>query len=176
MTLSMHSASVPVIKHILGALDAILDKAAAHAGKEGLTEAALLEARLAPDMYPLSRQVQIATDMAKGCVARLAGRDIPSYPDVEKSFAELKARIARTLDFVASVPAEEFDGSDAREVVLKIGGQDKRWTGETYLMHFALPNFFFHATTAYDILRKEGLPLGKPDFLGGPEGARIFRG
>jgi hypothetical protein len=151
---------------MLTALSAVLDKAAEHAQANGIAEAELVEARLAPDMFPLSRQVQIATDHAKGATARLSGRDIPKYEDTERTIDELKARIAKTLDFVSSVEAAEIEGSEDRQVTLTIGGKPRTFGGQRYLLHFALPNFYFHVTTAYDILRHKGVPLGKRDFMG----------
>lgn len=166
MPLSMHQAAVPGFTRMLNALSSILDKAAAHAGSSGADPATLLQARLAPDMFPLVRQVQIATDHAKGATARLAGREAPKFEDTEATFDELKARIAKTIDFVGSVPASEIDGSEDRQITLTIGGNPMTFAGRVYLLHFALPNFYFHMTTAYDILRHEGVPLGKRDFMG----------
>ena len=117
-------------------------------------------------MLPFTSQVQIATDHAKGAAARLAGREVPKYPDTEQTFDELKARIARTLDFIGSVPAAEIDGSEEREITLTIGGNPRTFKGQPYLLHFALPNFFFHVTTAYDLLRHNGVPIGKRDLIG----------
>jgi hypothetical protein len=126
----------------------------------------LLNWRLAPDMFPLTRQVQIASDIAKGGAARLAGREVPSYADDEASFAELKARIEKTIKFIESIPAKEIDGSEDRDIALKVGGQEMRFKGAAYLVHFVLPNVYFHATTTYAILRRCGLEIGKRDFLG----------
>jgi hypothetical protein len=163
----MFQASVPIFLRQLNALSAILDKAAGHARETGIDPSELINARLAPDMFPLSRQVQIATDHAKGAAARLSRREVPKYDDTESTFDQLKARIAKTIDFVKSVPAAEFEGAESRGVTLTIGGQPRSFSGEHYLVHFALPNFFFHVTTAYDILRHKGVPLGKRDFIGG---------
>ena len=162
----MYQASVPVFLQMLTALSAILDKAAEHARTSGIDPAELVNARLAPDMFPLARQVQIATDHAKGAAARLSGREIPKFEDTEASFEELKARIAKTLDFVSSVEVGEIDSSGDSEITLNIGGQPRTFTGQRYLLHSALPNFFFHVTTAYDILRAKGVPLGKRDYMG----------
>jgi len=167
MPISMYQASVPVFQRTLNALSAILDKAVAHALQERIDAATLLTARLAPDMLPFTSQVQIATDHAKGAAARLAGREVPKYPDTEQTFDELKARIAKTLDFIGSVPAAEIDGSEEREIALTIGGNPRTFKGQPYLLHFALPNFYFHVTTAYDLLRHKGVPIGKRDFIGG---------
>ena len=167
MPISMYQASVPVFQRTLNALSAILDKAVAHALQERIDAATLLTARLAPDMLPFTSQVQIATDHAKGVAARLAGREVPKYPDTEKTFDELKTRIAKTLDFIGSVPAAEIDGSEEREIALTIGGNPRTFKGQPYLLHFALPNFYFHVTTAYDLLRHNGVRIGKRDFIGG---------
>lgn len=167
MSLSMYQASIPVFVRMFGNLSAILDKAAAYAEAKKIDPAVLLNARLAPDMHPLIRQVQIASDSAKGCAARLAGVDIPSYADTESSFAELQARIQKTLDFLKGFSAAQIDGSEGREVVLKFPGAELKFSGQDYLLHFVLPNFYFHLTTAYAILRHNGLAIGKMDYLGG---------
>lgn len=170
MTLSMFEASVPAFQRTLKALDAVLDKALANAEERKIDPAVLTSARLAPDMYPLMRQVQMATDHAKGCSARLAGLPVPSFADTETTFPELKARIAKTLDFVGSVRADQIDGSEERPVSLKAGPRELSFKGQDYLVFFALPNFYFHVTTAYDILRHNGVPVGKLDFLGAAQG------
>jgi hypothetical protein len=167
MSLSMHQASVPVIVRALNNLSAILQKGAAHAEAKKFDPSVLLNSRLAPDMFPLVRQVQIATDNAKGCAARLAGVEIPKYEDTEATFDDLQARIRKTLDFVQSVSAAQFEGSDTREVVLKVRGNDVTFKGVDYLQSFALPNIYFHSVTAYAILRHNGVEVGKMDFLGG---------
>lgn len=167
MTLSMYQASVPVLVRQLRALSDLLAKGEQHAREAGVDPRALLEARLAPDMFPLPRQVQIATDMAKGGVARLAGRDVPAYADEESNFAELRARIEKTIAFIESVPADTIDGSEDRDITLVIAGNEMPFKGQPYLLHFVLPNVFFHATAAYALLRHKGVPLGKRDFLGG---------
>ena len=167
-TVSMYQASAPRFANLHRNLSAILDKAQAHAEAKKLDAAALTQARLFPDMFPLVRQVQIACDTAKGSVARLAGVDIPKHEDTEQTFAELKARIAKTVDFVESVSAAKIDGSEGKEVVLKLRGQDVSFTGLQYLMGFAYPNFYFHVTTAYNILRHNGVEVGKRDFIGNP--------
>jgi len=168
MTLSMYQASAPRFVHLLKNLSAILDKAKAHAEAKKIDELVLTSSRLYPDMYPLARQVQIACDSAKGAVARLAGVDVPKHEDTEKTFDELKARIEKTLAFIATVKAAQVDGSEEKEVVLKIGGKDLPFKGMAYLLGFAWPNFFFHLTTAYNILRHNGVELGKRDFVGNP--------
>ena len=166
MKISMYQASVPVMIRMLGNLKGILDKAAAHAQAKKIDEAVLLNARLYPDMFPLTRQVQIACDFARATAARLAGREPLSLEDNEKSFAELVTRIERSIDFVRSIPDGEIDNSDGREIVRPVRGEPKKFTGVNYLLQFALPNFFFHATTAYAILRHCGIDLGKTDYIG----------
>jgi hypothetical protein len=162
----MSQASQPVFLQMLKALSANLDKAAAHATAKKIDPSVLVNARLAPDMFPLSRQVQIATDHAKGATARLSGRENPKYEDTESTIDDLKARIAKTLAFVSSVPAAEIDGSEDKDITLTIGGQPRTLKGQRYLLHNALPNFFFHVTTAYDILRHNGVEVGKRDYMG----------
>jgi hypothetical protein len=166
MSISMYSASVPLFKTLLGALSAVLDKGAAFAAAKQFDPAVLVNARLAPDMFPLSRQVQIATGMATGGAARLAGVDVPSFEDTEKTFDELKARIANAIAFIDSVKPEQIDGSEERAVVLKMRAGDLNFTGQSYLIGFVIPNFVFHCATAYDILRHNGVDIGKRDFLG----------
>ncbi|HEU4843086.1 MAG TPA: DUF1993 domain-containing protein [Burkholderiaceae bacterium] len=166
MTLSMYSASVPVFKQILNSLLAILDKAETHADEKKIDPQALLQFRLYPDMLPFTRQIQIACDFAKGCTARLGGMDVPAYEDDERSFAELKARILKTLAFIDTVPQDQIAGSEERAITTGSGEKTKHFTGQTYLFHYALPHFFFHATTAYDILRHNGLDIGKKNFIG----------
>ncbi len=162
----MYDASVSVFNRTLGALSAILDKAAAHAGARGFDVAVLLSDRLAPDMFTLTRQVQIACDTAKGAAARLAGLEVPRHEDTETTVAELKARIAKTLAFVNGIPAAAFVGSEDRSVVLQMRKQAVEFVGRTYLFEHALPNLFFHVTTAYAILRHNGVEIGKGDYLG----------
>ena len=168
MKISMYQASAPRFANALRNLSAILDKAQEHAEAKKLDPAVLGSLRLIADMFPLARQVQVACDTAKGAVARLAGAEIPKYEDTEQTLAELKARIAWTLDFVASVPAAKIDGSEEREVVMKMRGQDVKFSGLQYLFGHAWPNFYFHVTTAYNILRANGVELGKRDFIGNP--------
>ncbi|MGR2683022.1 DUF1993 domain-containing protein [Chromobacterium haemolyticum] len=167
MSVSMYQASVPVLIRGLNNLSAILDKAAADAAARNIAPDVLLNARLAPDMFALTRQVQIASDSAKGCAARLAGVEVPSYADDEASFADLQQRIAKTVAFLQGFNAAQIDGSEAREVVLKVRGDEIRFSGQNYLLGFVLPNFYFHLTAAYAILRHNGVPLGKMDYLGG---------
>lgn len=166
MTLSMYQASVPVFTRGLENLANILAKGAAHAEARKIDPAVFVTGRLAPDMFPLSRQVQIATDAAKGCVARLGGAEVPSYPDTETTFPELHERVAKTLAFLKGFSASQIDGSEDRAVVLKLRGEDTKFRGQDYLFKLALPNFYFHVTTAYDILRHNGVEVGKGDYLG----------
>ena len=168
MTLSMYLASAPRFTHMLKSLSAILDKAKAHAEAKKIDQLVLTSSRLYPDMLALTNQVQIACDSAKGAVARLAGVEIPKHEDTEKTFDELKARIAKTLDFIATVKAVQIDGSDDKEVVIKLRGVDTPIKGMQYLLGVAWPNFYFHITTAYNILRHNGVEIGKRDFLGAP--------
>ncbi|HEU4376418.1 MAG TPA: DUF1993 domain-containing protein [Telluria sp.] len=166
MTFSMYSASAPVFKQILNSLSAIVDKAEAHASEKKIDPAALLQARLFPDMFPFIRQVQIAADFAKGSAARLGGVEVPKYEDDEVTFADLKARIAKTVAFIDSVPQDGIEASAQRDITTGSGEKAKQWKGQVYLLHYALPHFFFHATTAYDILRHNGVDIGKKDFIG----------
>lgn len=166
MSLSMYQASVPVFVTMLNNLTAILEKGEILAKERNVDEGILLNWRLAPDMFPLTRQVQIATDFAKGTTARLAGSDVPKYSDDEASFAALRRRIAKTAIFVEAFKPSDIDGSEDRDITLAVGGQEMRFKGQPYLLHFALPNFYFHVTTAYDLLRACGVNLGKMDYLG----------
>ena len=168
MKISMYQASAPRFGNMLRNLSALLDKAQAHCEAKKIDPLALTQFRLYPDMFTLARQVQIACDTAKGAVARLAGVEIPKHEDTEQTFPELKARIAKTLEFVESVPAAKIDGSEEREVALKLRGNDVKFSGLQYLLGFAYPNFYFHVTTAYVILRHNGVELGKRDFIGNP--------
>ena len=165
MKISMYQASAPRFAHTLRNLSAILDKAQAYAETKKLEPNVLGGQRLIADMFPLARQVQIACDTAKGAVARLAGIEIPQHADTEQTIPELKARIAKVLDFIESVPAAKIEGSDEREVVMKMRGQDMKFQGFQYLAGHALPNFYFHVTTAYNILRSNGVEIGKRDYL-----------
>jgi hypothetical protein len=166
MSFSMYDASIPPMIRMLQNLSKILDKAVAQAETDKIDPAALLEAKLAPDMFALPRQIQIATDAAKGCAARLAGQEPPSFPDTETTFPELKARIAKTIEFLQSVSAEKFAGSEGRAIMLKTSHRTLEFTGRDFLTQFALPNFYFHLTTAYGLLRHKGIQIGKMDFLG----------
>ena len=167
MTLSMHAASVPVFKQMLASLADVLSKAEAHAADRKIDPNAFLQARLFPDMFPLVRQVQIACDFAKSVPARLAGADVPAYEDTEQTFAELKARIAKTLEFIDGLDAAAFDGSENRQIVLRPGTpKERRIGGQAYLLNYGLPQFFFHVTTTYALLRHNGVEVGKKDFMG----------
>ncbi|BAN49222.1 DUF1993 family protein [Metapseudomonas resinovorans] len=167
MSLSMYEASIPVLARMLGNLSNILKKAEANAQARGIDPKVFIDSRLAPDMYPLARQVQVVSDMAKGCAARLAGVDVPSWADTESTFEELQARIAKTQAFLKGIDAAQLDGSEDRTVVLKMRSGDLSFRGRDYLLGFALPNFYFHLTAAYAILRHNGVDVGKMDFLGG---------
>lgn len=166
MATELYDLTVPVFPRALRALSGLLDKAVEHAGAAGAD--ALLSKRLIGDMHPLSKQVQIACDSAKLCVARLSGVEAPVHEDTETTIPELKARIAATLDYIGSVPRAAIDGQEDREVVLKFPGGEWPFRGQGYVIGFALPNFFFHVSTAYGLLRQAGLPIGKRDFLGAP--------
>lgn len=167
MPISMHDASVPVFRQMLGALAAILRKAEAHAEARKIDPDALLQSRLYPDMFPLARQVEIACDFARGVPARLAGREPIPIPDGGRSFAEMQDVIARTLAFVESLPAGDVDEGASREIVLRAGTpKEKRYTGTDYLVRYGLPQFFFHVTTAYALLRHAGIEIGKKDYMG----------
>jgi uncharacterized protein len=165
MTISMYEASVPRFVSLLTSLSAILDKAEVYAESKKIVPAVLPSARLFPDMFPLSKQVQIACDFAKGAVARLAGIEIPKYEDNEQTLDELKARIAKTIAFVESVDVSQINGSEEREIILTVGGQEMNFKGMPYLLGFALPNFYFHLVTAYNILRHNGVEIGKRDYM-----------
>jgi hypothetical protein len=166
MSLTMYQASVPPFLQMLASLSAILEKGEAHALARKIEPSVLLNTRLTPDMFPLVRQVQLTTDFAKGGAGRLAGVELPKFPDTETSIAELKARIAKTVDFLETLKPAQIDGSESREITIPIGGQPHKFTGQNYLLRFALPNFYFHHTTAYAILRQCGVGIGKRDFLG----------
>ena len=167
MSISMYSASVPIFVKTLTNMLSWLDKAEAHASAKGFDAAIYMTARLAPDMLPLPSQVRIASDAAKGCAARLAGLDIPVFEDNESTLDELRQRIRKTLAFLETVKPPAVNGSEEREIVIPARNREpRRFKGEAYLKHYALANFFFHATTLYALLRHNGVPLGKGDFLG----------
>ena len=167
MTLSMYQTCVPVFKQMLGGLSGVLAKAEAHATARNITPAALLQARLYPDMFPLLRQVQVACDFAKSVSARLAGVEVPGFEDKEESFADLQARIAKTLAFVDSLTAAQMEGSETRQIVTQAGTpKEKIFSGQSYLLNYGLPHFFFHTGTAYAVLRHSGVEVGKKDYIG----------
>ncbi|MRD48421.1 DUF1993 family protein [Caenimonas koreensis] len=168
MTISMHSASVPTFTHILGNLSHCLDKAQAFIDARKVDPNAILNFRLYPDMLPFTKQVQIACDSAKNGIARISGVEAPKFEDNEASIAELQARIQKTVDFLKSVPADKLNGTEDKDITFPVGREQTRtMTGEAYLKHWSFPNFFFHVTTAYAILRHNGVELGKQDYLVG---------
>lgn len=162
----MYASTIPMYLKTLGNLSAILDKGAAFAAEKKVEPSVLLNYRIAPDMFSLTRQVQTACDQAKRAVARLAGVEAPPYEDNEASFDELKARIAKTMKFIESIKPEQMNGAETRQVTLKLGGKDRNFSGQAYAMHHAFPNFFFHVTMAYGVLRHAGVNVGKADFIG----------
>lgn len=168
MAISMYLASAPRFANTLKNLSAILDKAQAHVEAKKLDAASITTYRLFPDMFPFTRQIQAACDTAKGAVARLAGVEVPKHEDTEQTFADLKARIAKTIDFINSVKPGQVEGSEEKEIVLKMRSGEVKFKGMQYLLGHALPNFYFHATTAYNILRHNGVELGKRDYIGTP--------
>ena len=170
MAISMHQISVPVFSQYLLALSANLDKAAAFCATKKIDPSVLVSARLAPDMFPMSRQVQIACDFAKGASARLAGAEVPTWADDEKTFDELKARIQKTLDFISGLKPAAFEGAETRDIKIKVRGNDVTFKGLPYLANYAMGHFYFHCTAAYAILRHNGVELGKGDFIGKPPG------
>jgi len=167
MSSAMYTTSVPVFKQMLNSLNDILGKAEAHTNEKKIEPSALLAARLFPDMLPFTRQVQIAADFARGVSARLAGTEVPAYEDKEQSFEDLRALLSKTIAFIEELPPSGFDGSESREIVLRPGTpKEKKLNGQAYLANYGLPQFFFHVTTAYAILRHNGLDIGKRDYMG----------
>ena len=167
MTNAIYTASIPVFKQMLGGLKEVLRKAEAHATEKKIDPNALLQARLFPDMFSMLRQVQVATDFAKSVSARLAGVEVPKVEDNEKTFPELQARIATVLAFIDGLDVASFDGAATREIITQAGTpKEKRFTGQSYLFNYGLPHFFFHTTTAFAILRHNGVEIGKKDYLG----------
>lgn len=163
----MYNASIPVFTQMLGGLKTVLSKAEAYATEKKIDPNALLQARLFPDMFALLRQVQVATDFAKSVSARLAGVEVPQLPDTDQTFADLQARIDTVLGFMAGLSVEQFADAATREIVSQAGTpKEKRFTGQSYLLNYGLPHFFFHTTTAYDILRHNGVEVGKKDYIG----------
>lgn len=166
MSISVYDVTVPVFNRMLTNLLAVMDKAEASAAERKFDTLVFSDMRLAPDMIPFRGQILIATDHVKGCVSRLAGREVPSWPDTEKSFEELRARIRKTLDLLATITPADLEGSETRAITLKLGGQDVTMAGLAYVTERAMPNFYFHVTTAYAILRHGGVPVGKRDYIG----------
>ena len=167
MSISMYAASVPVFKQMLGSLIGILDKAEAHATARKIDPVVLLQTRLFPDMLPLVRQFQIACDFATGVSARLAGDEVPAYDDNEQDLAQLKSRLERTVAYLDTLDAARFDGSEEREILTRPGTpKERRFRGQDYLLSYGLPQFFFHVTTAYALLRHNGVEIGKRDYMG----------
>ena len=166
MTISMYQASVPVFVQLLKGLSGVLDKAEAHCTAKKTDPLVMASTRLIADMFPLSRQVQIACDFAKGVPARLAGVEVPTWEDNEKSIPELKARIAKTIAYIETFKPSQIDGSEGRDISIKIGGNPVTLKGQLYLLNFGMPNFYFHTTSAYSILRANGVDIGKRDFIG----------
>lgn len=167
MSNAIYTASIPVFTQMLGGLSEVLSKAEAYAAAKKIDPHALLQARLFPDMFPLLRQVQVATDFAKSVAARLAGVEVPKLEETEQSFADLQARIATVLAFIEGLDPAKFDGAATREIVSQAGTpKEKRFTGQSYLLNYGLPHFFFHITTAYSILRHNGVDVGKKDYIG----------
>jgi|AraplaMF_Col_mMF_1032025.scaffolds.fasta_scaffold00054_20 hypothetical protein len=165
MSPALYNASVPVFRQMLSALISIIDKTIAHAEAKKIDQAVYAGARLYPDMFPFTRQITIATDHAKGASARLAGVDVPKFEDTEVTLADLKARLQKTLDFLATLKPEQFAGAETRDITIQLRAGPTAFKGQPYLLHFALPNFYFHVTTAYAILRHNGIEIGKPDFI-----------
>ncbi len=170
MTISMYQASVPGFIQILKALSGVLDKAEAHCTAKKIDPAAVTGARLIADMFPLTRQVQITCDFAKGITGRLAGVELPAWEDNEKTIPELKARIAKTIAYVEGFKPAQIDGSEGRDIAIKIAGNPVTFKGQPYLLHFGLPNFYFHTAATYSILRANGVDIGKRDFIGAAPG------
>jgi hypothetical protein len=166
MSISMYDFSIPIMTRGLSNMSALLDKAAAHAAAKKFDPVVLAQARLYPDMYPLARQVQIACDTAKGAAARLAGVEVPKHEDTETTLAELKARIAKTVDFLKSVSAAQLKDAESRAIEIKFPNGSWKFTGIGYLNDFVLPNFYFHVSMVYALLRKSGVEIGKGDYLG----------
>jgi hypothetical protein len=172
MSLSLYDASVPVYQNVLANLSAILDKAEAHANANGVDLQTYLDARLAPDMHPFTRQIQTVSDAAKGGAARLAGITPPSMPDTETTWAELKDRLAKTQAFLATITPDQIDSREAETIEMKFPGNSMTFTARDFLFNFTLPNFMFHVVTAYGLLRSQGVPIGKMDYLAGAQMAK----
>jgi uncharacterized protein len=166
MSISMHAATAPVFVRMLNNVLTWLDKAQAHAEARKFDANNYLVLRLAPDMLPFTRQIQILSDGVKGCMARLAGQEVPKWDDTEATLDDVRARIRKTIDYVQGFSAAQIDGSEGREIVLPTRTGERRFTGQDFVQHFVLPNFYFHATTTYALLRNAGVELGKRDYLG----------
>jgi hypothetical protein len=167
MTISLYDASIPVLQQMLNALSGVLKKAEAHATEKNIDPNAFLQARLFPDMFPLVRQVQIAVDFAKGISSRLAEVELPKYDDTETTFAELQALIAKVLAYIGEFTPEQINGKEGIEIVTRPGTpKEKRFSGQSYLLTYGLPQFFFHVTTTYALLRHNGVEVGKRDYMG----------
>ena len=167
MTISMYAASTPVFSQMLVSLSDILHKTEAHAAVKNIEPSVFLQARLSPDMFPLLRQVQIAADFARGVSARLAGQEVPKVEDNQQTFADCQALIKQSLDFINNIKPEQIDGQEIREIITRPGTpKERRFNGQAYLLSYGLPQFFFHITTAYAILRHHGVELGKKDYMG----------
>jgi hypothetical protein len=167
LSFSLYEISTPIMVRMLSNLSAILKKGEEFAAEKGIDPATLIDSRLAPDMFPLARQVQIASDTAKGCAARLAGLTAPSFADTETTFAQLRERVTKTIEYLGTVEAGQIDGSEGKEIVLKFPNAELHYSGRDYVLTFVLPNVYFHITTTYALLRQAGVPLGKRDFLAG---------
>lgn len=171
MAIELYDASIPLLQRMLGNLQWILSKSKIHADEREIPFKVFLDARLAPDMHPLTRHIQLVSDISKGCAARLSGRDVPSWPDTETTYEELIERINRTLDFIGSIPSSEINGQETRQIHIKTPIKDLNFNAVQYVYSFVIPNFLFHMTTAYGILRHNGVPLGKLDYMAGEAGA-----
>jgi uncharacterized protein len=165
MSISIYNASIPVFDRHLASMQGYLAKGATYAAEKKLDDTVLTQMRMFPDMFPMARQVMIACDFAKGASARLAGVDVPKFEDTEKTFAELQARVQKTRDFLKTLKPEQFVGAEAKKISITIGGNPVEFVGEPYLLNFVFPNFYFHSTTAYNLLRHAGVPVGKADFV-----------
>ena len=165
MSPAMYNASVPVFRQLLSALGAIIDKTLVHAEAKKIDPAVYATARLYPDMFPFAKQITVATDFAKGASARLAGIEVPRFEEPEMALGDAKARLQKTLDFIATLKPEQFDGAETRDITIQLRGTPTIFKGQPYLLHYAMPNFYFHTTTAYAILRHNGIEIGKPDFI-----------
>ncbi len=166
MSIPIYDQTVTTFSHTLRSLATVIDKARAHAAAANYDANVLLQSRLYPDMFPLIRQLQLATDFAKGSAARLAGTEVPKWDDTEQNVDDIQQRIRKALDYLAGFTPAQFEGADSRAIELKTPAGVFNFTGRTFLLHWAIPNFYFHATTAYDVLRHNGVPVGKLDFLG----------